>query len=184
MLLTAALRGQAVTIHSRIEITNADDLEKRIAAVPRGLVTFDGCPLAGKTTLMNEIGRRLSCPTLDLDHYLNRDNGHFFNALRLPDLERDVDGALSRSAIALVAGICMHRVLEAVDRTAALSLYIQANSPAGIPCDLDTLDAEDGGVFDCDIDFPFSALLQEVHAYHAKYLPRSNADILYIRVSD
>lgn len=119
-----------MTIHSRIEIANADDHKKQIAEASGGLVTLDSCPLADKTTLLNEIGRRLGCPTLDLGRYLNGNRGQFINALRVCDFERDVDSALSQSAVAPGAGICVRQVLAAIGRTAALSVY-SAIAPTG-----------------------------------------------------
>lgn len=166
----------------RIELRSVPDLQRRIADVPAGLVTFDGAPHAGKTWLAREMGRALGCPAIDLDCYLNRQQGAFIDALRITELTCSIDKARARSAIVLLSGICMLRVLDMAKLHAALSIYVQRLSPMGIPNDLDTTDAENGKPFDDDPDIP--SLFKEIHIYHADYRPLANADIVYRRTAD
>ena len=44
---------------TRIETADVEALEHRVREIRHGLITFDGCMLAGKTGLMREIARRL-----------------------------------------------------------------------------------------------------------------------------
>lgn len=53
----------------RIELRSAADLQRRIAGVSAGLVTFDGDLHAGKTTLARATAHALDCLALDLDDY-------------------------------------------------------------------------------------------------------------------
>ncbi|MEM5405890.1 hypothetical protein [Paraburkholderia unamae] len=76
----------------------------------------------------------------------------------------------------------MLRVLDAVQRRAALSVYVRRLSSMGIPSDLDTTDAEDGKRFDDEPDIP--AIFRELHAYHADYRPLANAQFVFLRTAD
>jgi hypothetical protein len=60
-------------------------------------------------------------------------------------------------------------------------VYVQLNSSVGVPADLDTLDQEE------DDPEPFrggSPLASEVAGYHRRRRPRTNSDVLFIRVAD
>lgn len=166
----------------RIELRSVSDLQSQIAKVAGGLVTFDGDLYAGKSTLACEIGEALTCPVLDLDAYLTRQQGVFVDALRIPELIHAVDEALGRSSVVFLSGVCMLRVLKVTKLDKALSIYVRRLSSIGIPNDLDTTDAEDGKPFDNHTEIP--TIFKEIHAYHADYRPLANADIVFLRMTD
>ncbi|KUZ32983.1 hypothetical protein [Burkholderia territorii] len=169
--------------NERTELQSIEALRDRIANVSSGLVTFDGCMHVGKSETARRIAHAFGYLALDLDSFLVKQQGVFFQALRLPDFSSALADALSRSQVVLVSGVCMLRVLEAIGLRAALSVYVRRLSPMGIPIDLETTDAEDGAPFAEDYpDIP--AIFREVHAYHAKYRPLANADICYKWSSD
>ncbi|SAK49112.1 hypothetical protein AWB80_01303 [Caballeronia pedi] len=77
----------------------------------------------------------------------------------------------------------MNAVLECVRRKAALSIYVQKNSPIGLPSDLDFIDAETGFEPEPDTVQYWSALDREVFSYHGEHKPRMNADIIFLRAA-
>ena len=166
----------------RIELRSVSELQRRIADVACGLVTFDGDLNAGKTTLARMIGEALGCPVLDLDTYLILKQRRFVNALRITELVGAVDAALAGSSVALLSGVFMLRVLEVAKLDKCLSIYVRRLSSMGIPNDLDITDAEDGKPFGDHPDVP--PLFREIHAYHADYRPLANADIVFRRTGD
>lgn len=169
--------------NEQIELKSIEGLRNRINEVSSGLVTFDGCMCVGKTETARTIAQALGHPVLDLDSFLVKQQGTFFQALRLRDFSTAVADALTCSQVVLVSGVCILRVLEAVNLRAALSVYVRRLSPMGIPTDLEITDAEEGALFAEDYpDIP--AIFREVHAYHAKYRPLANADICYKWSSD
>ncbi|PRG36690.1 hypothetical protein C6T52_14220 [Burkholderia multivorans] len=128
---------------------------------------------------MNDLASRLKCPAIDLDPYLERERGEFSNALRLTELASAIEQACRQSPVVLVAGVCMREVLDRLGIAAARHVYVQRNSTMGIPCDLDILDLEDGRqIIDTSL---FGELDREVAAYHDRYHPRRNADVVYVR---
>jgi hypothetical protein len=72
------------------------------------------------------------------------------------------------------------RVVERLGSPDALHVYVQLNSPMGIPSCLDTLDAEEDGA-NISIAAELPPPHGEVLEYHARYKPSRRADILYIR---
>ncbi|MDO3527528.1 hypothetical protein ACNRBH_09155 [Ralstonia pseudosolanacearum] len=163
------------------EVTDVSDLESLLRTVEHGLITFDGCTSSGKTTLMNNLAGRLKCPAIDLDQYLDRQRGEFVNALRLPALTDAIEQGCQQSPVVLVSGVCMREVLDRLQFTAAMNIYVQRNSRTGIPSDLDFLDLEDGHLLDDTLASLLSDLDLEIAAYHEHYRPRRNADVVYVR---
>ncbi|MFC0575360.1 hypothetical protein [Paraburkholderia solisilvae] len=165
------------------EMRNATDLESIVRTIGHGLIAFDGCTSVGKTTLMKKLAGRLKCPAIDLDPYLNRQRGEFVNELRLPEVASAIEQAHQQSPIALIAGICMREVLDRLQLTAAVHIYVQLNSPMGIPSNLNIMDREDGHQIDDTYGKLLSETDWEIAAYHERYRPRSNADVIYVRTS-
>jgi MoxR-like ATPase len=173
------------TAKPRVEVRDVPQLADLIKQVSSGLVTFDGCDGAGKTYLARQIGQALDLPPIDLDTYLEKDQGEFVGALRMDELKRDIEEALGRSPVVLVSGICMRRVLEEIDRRAALTVYVQRNTSAGLIADSVFIDAEAGEYVDESYrDHCFSGLDPEIYDYHREYRPWMNADIVFVRVAD
>ncbi|CAG9243897.1 hypothetical protein [Paraburkholderia caribensis] len=164
---------------SRIETADVESLEHRVREVTRGLITFDGCMLAGKTQLMREIARRIGTQGLDLDDFVERQRGVFVEALRLQELTAAIEQALAKFGVMLVSGVCMLEVLERIGCESSLTVYVQANNQDGTPDDIDLIGAEFGRRPDL-VDF-FGELENECFSYHARYRPRNGADVLFIR---
>ncbi|MBP0590489.1 hypothetical protein J8I87_12325 [Paraburkholderia sp. LEh10] len=147
--------------------------------VTRGLVTFDGCMLAGKTQLMREIARRLGIQGLDLDDFVTRQQGVFVEAVRLQELTAAIEQVRAKFGVVLLSGICILEVLELIGRESNLTVYVQANNRDGTPDDIDLIGAETGRRPEL-IEF-FGDLDDECFSYHARYRPRNGADVLFIR---
>jgi uridine kinase len=129
---------------TRIETADVEALEHRVREIRHGLITFDGCMLAGKTELMREIARRLRVQGLDLDDFVERQQGVFVEALRLQELTAAKEHARAKSGVVLLSGICMLEALERIGRESNLTVYVQANNQDGTPDDIDLIGAETG----------------------------------------
>ncbi|MBR8333833.1 hypothetical protein KDW69_19480 [Burkholderia ambifaria] len=164
---------------TRIETADVAALEHRIREIRHGLITFDGCMLAGKTELMHELERRLGVHGLDLDDFVERQQGMFVEAVRLQELAAAIEQARAMSEVVLLSGICMLEVLERIGRESHLTVYVQANNQDGTPDDIDLIGAESGRRPDL-IEF-FGELEDECFSYHARYRPCNGADVLFIR---
>ena len=164
---------------TRIETADVEALEHRVREIGHGLITFDGCMLAGKTELMREIERRLKVQGLDLDDFVERQQGVFFDAIRFNELTAAIEQARLKSSIVLLSGICMLEVLERTGYASDLAVYVQANIEDGTPDDIDLIGAETGRHPEL-IEF-FGELENECFSYHARYRPRSSADVLFVR---
>lgn len=170
-------------------VRSVADVLERLRTVERGIVTFAGCTGAGKTTMAAIASWLLGHPAIDVDPYVNKNKGAFFNELQVPKLRRDVEQALARSPVLLLSGVCMGWILPKIHQQSALSVYVWRRSSIGLPCDTDIIDAEDGAQFeDCIIpaneyDPTAAALDRELHAYHADCRPCRYADLLFLRKS-
>jgi hypothetical protein len=122
---------------TRIETADVEALEHRVREIRHGLITFDGCMLAGKTGLMREIARRLGAQGLDLDDFVDRQQGVFVEALRLQELTAAIEQAHAKTGVVLLSGICMLEVLERIGRdtitTNTASPYTSSASPRRSP---------------------------------------------------
>ena len=161
---------------------NPAALADLLAALGGGLVVFDGCPAAGKTTLMRDVAARLHCKAFDADAYLDRNQGTFVNALRFDELSTVVCNALATSSLVLLASVCAREVTERLGLDGATFVYVQRNSSVGLAGDLDDLDAETDENSPDPIELGLmTALYREVRAYHAHYRPSHNANFVYVR---
>ncbi|MEB4632282.1 hypothetical protein [Burkholderia contaminans] len=166
--------------HDR-EVRTIDELVRRISEAPPGIVTFDGYHGIGKSTLTATLAHRLSVPAIKVDGYLNKGEEAYVGALQGVKLRDAISSALATHSVALVDGVCMASVLQVIGMQPTLTIYVQRNSRTGIPCDQEVLDMEDG----IELDPYYTTLITddldvEVFAYHKRYRPRANADIVYV----
>lgn len=172
-------------------LRSVGDVLERLRTVERGIVTFDGCTGAGKTTMAAIASWVLGHPAIDVDPYLNKNKGAFLNELQLPKLQRDVERALARSPVLLLSGVCMGWIVPKIDQQSALSVYVWRCSAIGLRCDTEIINAEVGAQFEDyesiippnEYDPTAAALDRELHEYHADCRPVANADLLYLRKS-
>lgn len=116
--------------YGRTEVHSLDALEEVIRLAQAGLVMFDGWPLAGKSTARSEICKRVGAIGLELDNYVTRRQGEYVKAIWSVELMRALHNALSDSSLVVLDGVCMRQVLEAINVTACLSVYVQPISPS------------------------------------------------------
>ncbi|WP_322080089.1 nucleoside/nucleotide kinase family protein [Burkholderia cenocepacia] len=170
--------------HSRMEVRTFDALAAKVERVRAGIVAIDGCPLAGKSTVCVQICERLGIVGLELDDYLVPDRGEYVNALRTNEVLRALQEAHSRTSLVLLDGVCMRAILEVLDITADLLVYVQPISHSGVLGNLEMLDAENGKFPDPTTAYFFNELDREVFAYHSAYQPFSRADLVYYRIDE
>ncbi|WP_321947862.1 shikimate kinase [Paraburkholderia sp. J10-1] len=167
----------------RVVVTDVGELAEALRPVAGGLITFDGCDGAGKTTLALKLSEALGHEVVDVDKHLNRQMGEYVKAIRLSELASDVESAFARSPVVLLSGICMRQVLVAINRIATVAVYVQRNTPMGLAGDSDFIDVESGLEASKDVLSFFTELDREVYAYHRAYRPRENADIVFTRIA-
>src|SRR5690348_2629622 len=88
----------------------------------RGLVGIDGWTGVGKTTLAKSLAETLGCKTYDLDEALDRDQRNYVSALRLDEIAAALT---SPTRVLLVSGVCLRQVLQEVERSADLHIYVK-----------------------------------------------------------
>ncbi|MFM0390985.1 shikimate kinase [Paraburkholderia phytofirmans] len=169
---------------SGIELRELNELVDAVLVAPDGLIAFDGCLGAGKTTLATAVAKGLGRPMVDFDDYIEREKGHFVGALDITRLKSKLDAEFAQSDVVLASGACMQEVLMRMGYTAALNIYVQRNTSAGLAGDQDFLDVEDGYEPHPDILHFWTPLDHEIFAYHRKHRPKANANIIFVRVSD
>ncbi|SAK82416.1 hypothetical protein AWB79_05482 [Caballeronia hypogeia] len=166
------------------EIQELDELEVAVRDIRAGVVTFDGCTGVGKTTLAMTISQRVGLPLVDLDDFINPNEGHFVEALQADQLSAKMASELARNAVVLVSGVCMREVLARIRYPATLSVYVLRKTPMGLPGDWDCFYVEEGIEAQQDMLALYSELEFEVYAYHRGHRPRSSADIIFTRIAD
>lgn len=169
---------------NRIELREVAKLVEELRPIRAGLISFDGCDGAGKTTLAEEISSALRRPVIDLDKFVAPETGEFVHALDLVTLVQELDSALASSPVVLLSGVCMRQVLETINSNAVVSIYVQRNTQAGLPGDIDYIDVESEVEASADVLELFDELNLEVYAYHRAYRPRTKSDLIFIREAD
>lgn len=154
-----------------------DQVVKRIDGAPGGLVVIDGCRQAGKSHLASEIALRLPCPSIEIDAFWDKEKPGYVEAIRISDLRAQVDEALSKSTKVLLNGICARAVIRQIEKVGCLFVYVLRVSQAGIPSNIEWLDAEESK----PTNLPHNELDQEIMLYHWQYKPCQSADLILAR---
>ena len=172
-------RSYATPVMQPLIENDPDRLAAVIRAIGAGIVMLDGCTAAGKTVLARDLAERLQAGVVDVDGYIDRHQDTFVGALRVDELKSATEGALARSGIVFVSGICARDVADRAGLAPVLFVYVKRKTLAGVMADMDILDAEDG------LFRRYRPGLEaEIAGYHRRRLPCHNADILYINIAD
>ena len=162
-----------------MKITDSPDELAACLANSEGLIVFDGCTGAGKSTLMHDMAARLGCDAIEVDCFINKHQAAYVDALRADALRDRISQGFVRFPLVLLDGVCARAIVERLSVPGNVFVYVQRISRAGIPGDLSMVDAEEDGVADGP---PYlSNLDKKILCYHAMYTPISRADVLYRR---
>jgi hypothetical protein len=143
------------------------------------LAAIDGVPGAGKSHLAKQVHDVLGLQGwLDFDDFLVRQQGHYFNALRLEDLKE----AMRTTKPKVVSGACMRLVLEALGITNVCHIYVKRVCLWGWAEEFETTQ---NGLEDFERESGLtderSAFRREIRDYHLQYTPHHCADLVYER---
>jgi hypothetical protein len=162
-----------------------DDPEALAAEIVRrlksGLVVLEGCTGAGKSYLAAMLRELIpSCAHVEADKSIGQKDIGYFTGMNIDALRqafaKHCANRRSRSSTASSPGIW-----KKIGQQGKLFVYVQLNSSVGVPADLDTLDQEED---DPETFRGGSPLATEVAGYHRRRRPRTNSDVLFIRVAD
>ena len=154
-------------------------LAKLITERRARLVAIDGSDGVGKTTLARSIAKLINATAIDLDSYVNKNQGAFVAALRIDELKQTLEAAFLLGRPAIVSSICIRDALCRAGYHTDLAIYVEKRSPVGVPQDLDFVYAEDPT--EPVQNEWYGDLHKELWWYHRNFRPHSNADVIYIR---
>ncbi len=156
-------------------------LPDRLASSVR-LIAVDGATGAGKSALARQLAIALDATAVDLDDYLVKGKEEFFGALRLDDLEVTL---APPSGVVVVSGVCNLRVLEALNLSADLLIYVKRMRKRGW-ADEEEVDLNALAKFAREQGKPIGTwpLALEVCEYHRDYRPVERADLIVERLDE
>ena len=152
------------------------------------VIAIDGFQGSGKTTLARALSEQWNIPVVSADNYLIRNQGAFFNSLRIEWLS----AALGAHERYIFEGVCCLQVLQAIGVNANVLVYVKRMAAWGW-ADEDELasfasapssTAEETPPL-AEIRDPLQITLrdlwEEVAQYHWQYRPHEVADLSYER---
>jgi hypothetical protein len=167
------------------------------------LIGIDGRDGAGKTTLAKALGQCTGAAVVSLDDFVAKNRGSYVPHLRTGDLREALSSA-GRPAI--VEGVCLLAVLEALSLEPDLLVYVKRIRDDGYWYDHDVCDPEEdeetlierlsreeaafaplaarlSGKPEPEGDDPgLSPLNEEIVRYHCRYRPSRRARIVFLRI--
>lgn len=143
------------------------------------IITIDGWPNAGKSTLATNLAALMGAVHLDLDTFLIKDQGVFVEAIRYEELQSAIDIS---SAPLIISGVCMLAVLERISLAPDCKIYLKRMASWGW-ADQDEIEGQMLEIVAEALGKQVSeyALPVEVRAYHTSHVPHENADIAFLR---
>lgn len=152
----------------------AQSVLERVRSRDKVVIGIDGATGAGKTCLAKSFREDLGVPLLCMDDYVAKKRGAYVGCLRGKELRCAVDEALEKTGMVIVEGVCLLEILERIEVTVCVHVYVKRISAVGLWCDFDICDQE------LSRDKP--NVENEVACYHRRFLPHEQADFVYRRV--
>jgi shikimate kinase len=175
------------------------DIAKEIRRKNATVIAIDGFDGSGKSTLARELAEVLGIIHIDIDDYLEKNQGGYAKYLDYELLKKNIK---QTNAPIVIEGVCIFAILEKLKIKHDLLVYIKRLSSWGFwiddhLCDVNgdidafivnenikhrefcELDAQiDGGTFDPK-DCSIPKLTEELIRYHYKFRPHEVADIIF-----
>lgn len=166
--------------------------EEIVSAIsPRSMqvIAIDGFQASGKTTLARSLATHWNLQVISADDYLNRNQGGFFAHLKLEELS----DSLQKTTPCIFEGLCALQILEAVELSPDLMIYVKRMTIQGGWADAMEIDtsmlSSSGIVLPTQnateplnpLQVSLRALWEEVAQYHKLYQPHKRADVFYER---
>ncbi|MGE0592689.1 MAG: shikimate kinase [Vicinamibacterales bacterium] len=95
---------------------------------PHGLIAVDGWDGSGKSTLASALAQAVSCEYVEVDKFLERNQGGYLDRIRYPELGARL-GELTE--LVVVEGVCLREVLARLGHAPAMSIYVKVLSSVG-----------------------------------------------------
>ena len=90
------------------------------------LIAVDGVHGAGKSTLAQTIGEKLGGRVISLDEgYLDKHTGAYRESIRYEVLQRDIERFKAEERVLVIEGICLLEVLDEVDVSPDVAIYLK-----------------------------------------------------------
>ena len=135
-------------------------------------VLIDGWTNAGKTCLAKKLAEATQSHFLDADSFLSEATGEFISAIDVSTLSE----AFFSASRPILSGVCMRELHALLGTPEATHVYIKRIATWGW--------AEEFEVSEDPSDWTTSGeppLVTEVRAYHLKWKPHENADVIFER---
>lgn len=164
-----------------------DDLSACIGNGKLNLIAIDGFHASGKTTLAKQLSDRYELPIVSADNYLNRNQGSYFNQLRL----LEIASSISQSPQCIFEGICALQILDAINIKPDLLIYVKRMALWGW-ADEDHLERPDSRATQQQtvdlvplesLQIAIGGLREEVVTYHLNYQPHLVANYVFERTT-
>jgi uridine kinase len=161
------------------------------------LISVDGLDGAGKTTLATEISRKFGAKHVEVDCFLNRNFGFYFDALRFEELAAAIVSCTLTDQLVILDGVLIAKILSRLTLSADVSVYVKR---IGIGGWYDGDDLNYGSVADAikqaeestrtfnrllktdKKEFKLRGLNKEMIEYHYEFKPHENADLIFLRM--
>lgn len=164
---------------------------------PETIIGIDGMDGSGKSCLAAQLASLIGASHINLDDFLNENQGGFVDHIRYDDLRNVIRQAMPEGPV-IIEGCCLRAVLDRVALAAGLHVYVknfvngywQRGNLLEACCAVAAIAKEEeilrnfydlsGAPFNPD-EYLLSALKREIIIYHFQYRPHEHADLVYER---
>jgi len=156
--------GTDVAVIRQLSVWAHCELMPRIPGNAR-IISLDGWNGVGKTTLGRVLATSISSRLIDLDDYLNRNQGKFLAALRSQELARTIEERIAQQGRVVVAGCLIDLALQQSKIAADHRIYVMRLSGMVSNPDVETIDEFDALYGDKSADALIAEADQQVRLW-------------------
>jgi len=152
------------------------------------IVSVDGVDGVGKTTLACNIAKKMNFPCIEIDTFVQEQQGGFIDHIDYNRLSETIKQAIITNHLIILEGICVLQVLQKLGLNSYAKVYVKVINNYGFWMDQIRLFPPDKSADEMIAERKAKGFLlghvEDIIRYHYTFKPHENADYIFERRTD
>lgn len=150
-----------------------------------GIVSIDGVDGVGKSTLACKIAEELSLPYIEIDTFVQEQQGGYIDHIDYDRLSESIKQAIITNQVIILEGICVQQVLKKLDLNSNAKVYVRVMNNYGFWMDRIRFFPPDKSADEMIAERKAKRFslghVEDIIQYHYTFKPHENADYIFER---